>query len=88
MPAGTDDEPGFATLGATIAEEIPFRAETRTSGVRTADGRARSSRAPSTRSRADLDGALPAEIVAATDRIADPGATPLALRERRPRRSA
>ena len=30
--------PGFAALGATIAEEIPFRAETRTSGVRTTDG--------------------------------------------------
>ena len=40
----------------TIAEEIPFRAETRTSGVRTARGGARSSRAPSTRSRPSSTG--------------------------------
>ena len=38
QPGGTDDEAGFTNLGATIAEEIPFRAETRTSGVRTTDG--------------------------------------------------
>ena len=35
---GAGDEAGFATLAATIAEEIPFRAETRTSGVRTTSG--------------------------------------------------
>ena len=37
-PAGTGDDAGFAALAATIVEEIPFRAETRTSGVRTTDG--------------------------------------------------
>ncbi len=35
---GTGDDAGFATFGATIADEIPFRAETRTSGVRTTSG--------------------------------------------------
>ncbi len=35
LPAGTGDDAALRALGATIAEEIPFRAETRTSGVRT-----------------------------------------------------
>ena len=34
-PAGTADTAGFEKLASRIAEEIPFRAETRTSGVRT-----------------------------------------------------
>src|SRR4029077_21124578 len=38
-PAGPDDDAGFASLAATIDEDIPFRAETRTSGVRVNDGR-------------------------------------------------
>ena len=67
---------------ATIAEEIPFRAETRTSGVRRPPGR-RSSRARR-RDRARRSAALPAEVAAETDRIADLGATPLRPRERRP----
>ena len=37
------------------------------------------SRAPSTPSRPSLDGALPPEILAASDTLADQGATPLAL---------
>ena len=37
-PAGVGDDAGFAALGETITEEIPFRAETRTSGVKTATG--------------------------------------------------
>ena len=61
-PAATGDEAGVRALAATIAEDIPFRAETRTSGVVLARRRRSSSRAPSTRSRRDLDGALPAEI--------------------------
>ena len=47
----TATTPASRRSAASIAEEIPFRAETRTSGVRTDRRRARSSRAPSTRSR-------------------------------------
>jgi potassium-transporting ATPase ATP-binding subunit len=79
QPGGTDDEAGFATLSETIVEEIPFRAETRTSGVRTADG-ATIFKGAVDAIGADLNGAMPAEVLAATDRIADQGATPLALR--------
>ena len=86
-PAGTGDDAGFAALDATIAEEIPFRAETRTSGVATADG------ATVLKGAVDAIDArarrpLPAEIVAEADRIADLGATPLALARdgARPRR--
>ena len=38
-PAGTADDAGYQALAATIAEDIPFRAETRTSGVRLAERR-------------------------------------------------
>jgi potassium-transporting ATPase ATP-binding subunit len=79
QPAGTHDDAGYAALGATISEEIPFRAETRTSGVRTTDGGIILKGAVDAIS-ADLDGSLPAELLASTDRIADAGATPLALR--------
>ena len=78
-PAGTEDEAGFASLTATIAEEIPFRAETRTSGVRTVDG-ALILKGAVDAIGADLDGAMPAAITAAADHLADQGATPLALR--------
>ena len=75
------DDAGFAALGATIAEEIPFRAETRTSGVRLDRRRHR----PQGRRRRDrpraVDGPVPAEVTAEADRIADPGATPLAVRD-------
>jgi K+-transporting ATPase ATPase B chain len=77
--AGTGDEPGFAALAATIDEEISFKAETRTSGVKTTDGSFILKGAVDAIT-AGLDGAMPPEIVAATDRIADLGATPLALR--------
>jgi K+-transporting ATPase ATPase B chain len=79
QPAGVDDNSGFAALAATIAEEIPFRAETRTSGVRTTDGGLILKGAVDAIA-AHLDGQMPAEIVAASDEIADRGATPLALR--------
>jgi K+-transporting ATPase ATPase B chain len=79
QPAGIGDDTGFEKLAATIAEEIPFRAETRTSGVRTADGGLILKGAVDAIG-ADLDGAMPQEILAGTDRIADQGATPLSLR--------
>ena len=78
-PGGADDEAGFATLTATIAEEIPFRAETRTSGARTTAG-ALVLKGAVDAIGAELDGAMPEEVLAAADRIADAGATPLAIR--------
>jgi potassium-transporting ATPase ATP-binding subunit len=78
-PAGTADDAGFNRLTATIAEEIPFRAETRTSGVKTVSGIVVLKGAVDAIG-ADLNGAMPAEVVAASDRIADQGATPLAIR--------
>ena len=77
---GTGDEAGLAALDATIAEAIPFRAETRTSGVRTAGRRHDRSRAPSTPSRRDVGRRCPPRSRPSTDRIADLGATPLAIR--------
>jgi K+-transporting ATPase ATPase B chain len=79
-PAGSNDEPGFRAAAATIADEIPFRAETRTSGARTNEGRLILKGAVDAIG-ADLDGRMPPEILAESDRIADAGATPLALRE-------
>src|SRR5262245_28854029 len=38
LPGGSGDDAGLEKLASTITEQIPFRAETRTSGVRTADG--------------------------------------------------
>ncbi len=76
-PAGVGDDAAFAALGKTVTEEIPFRAETRTSGVKTATG--------VTMLKGAVDaiaakvGSLPPEVVAESDRIADLGATPLVL---------
>jgi K+-transporting ATPase ATPase B chain len=82
-PAGTDDEAGFARLGETIVEEIPFRAETRTSGVRTTSSVILKGAVDAI--EAEAGGALPPEVIATTDQIADRGATPLALaRDGRP----
>jgi len=78
-PGGTDDDGGFDALAATIAEAIPFTAETRTSGVRTTDGGLVLKGAVDAIS-AGLDGSLPAELVVASDRVADAGGTPLAVR--------
>ena len=76
--------PRFAALGETIAEEIPFRAETRTSGVKTTDGH----HDPEGRGRRDRRrrsaAAAGRGVVAEADRIADLGATPLVARERGP----
>jgi K+-transporting ATPase ATPase B chain len=78
--AGGGDAPGFGALAASIVEEIPFRAETRTSGVRTADGGLVLKGAVDAIA-AGLDGDLPPEVLAASDQIADQGATPLAIRQ-------
>jgi K+-transporting ATPase ATPase B chain len=78
-PGRSDDETGLAAIDARIAEEIAFRADTRTSGVRTTDGMLILKGAVDAIA-ADLDEAMPPELVEATDRIADQGATPLALR--------
>jgi len=78
-PAGTDDDAGLAALGASIAEGIPFRAETRTSGVRTTTGSLVLKGAVDAIA-ADLAGPMPVEVAAESDRIADAGATPLAIR--------
>jgi K+-transporting ATPase ATPase B chain len=78
-PAGTGDEDGFRGLADQVVEFMPFRAETRTSGVRLASGQTVLKGAVDAIG-AGLDGALPAKLVEATDRIADAGATPLAMR--------
>jgi K+-transporting ATPase ATPase B chain len=77
QPAGAGDDAGFATLSNEIAEDIPFRAETRTSGVTTTSG--------TTILKGAVDaiqkkvGELPADVSTDADRIADLGATPLIL---------
>jgi potassium-transporting ATPase ATP-binding subunit len=80
QPAGTADAAGFDLLAASIDEEIPFRAETRTSGVRTFAGGLVLKGAVDAIT-ADLDGQVPPEVLAETDRISDAGATPLAIRD-------
>ena len=77
-PAGTGDDAGYAALASTVAEEIPFSAETRTSGSRLVDGQIVLKGAIDAIA-AGLDGAMPPEILAASDSLADQGATPLAL---------
>jgi potassium-transporting ATPase ATP-binding subunit len=78
-PGGIDDEPGFRALNDTIVEDIPFRAETRTSGVKLANGELVLKGAVDAIEH-DLDAALPPIIREETDRLADAGATPLAIR--------
>jgi K+-transporting ATPase ATPase B chain len=80
QPGGTGDDAGFAGLAATITEDIPFKAETRTSGARMTGGRLTLKGAVDAIA-ADLDDAMPAELLKEADRIADAGATPLALRD-------
>jgi K+-transporting ATPase ATPase B chain len=77
--AGDGDEAGFAALASRIAEEIPFSAETRTSGIRDTDG-ALVLKGAVDAITADLDGSAPSELLEQTERIADQGATPLAIR--------
>ena len=76
----TGDEAGFAALAATIAEEIPFRAETRTSGVRTVTGGLVLKGAVDAIA-ADLDGPMPRRAQRRRPTGSPtPGATPLAIR--------
>jgi K+-transporting ATPase ATPase B chain len=79
-PARTGDEAGYSVLAATIAEEIPFRAETRTSGARTVTGGLVLKGAVEAIAAA-VDGQMPLELLAEADKIADAGATPLAIRD-------
>ena len=81
-PAGTADDAGLAALVAGIVEDIPFRAETRTSGVKKTDGMVVLKGAVDAIAR-EIDSALPAAVVEESDRIADQGATPLAIRSGR-----
>jgi len=78
--AGTGDDAGLAGLDATIAEAIAFRAETRTSGVQLKNGTFVLKGAVDAIAK-DIEGAMPAAIASETDRIADLGATPLAIRQ-------
>jgi K+-transporting ATPase ATPase B chain len=77
-PAGEGDKAGFDRLAASVAEAIPFRAETRTSGVRTTEGQEVLKGAVDAIAR-KAEGPLPTEVITLTDAIADRGATPLAL---------
>jgi K+-transporting ATPase ATPase B chain len=79
LPGGTQDDAGYMALAETIVEEIPFKAETRSSGARTQDGRTLLKGATDAIA-AGVDGGLPAELAAASERIGDAGATPLALK--------
>jgi potassium-transporting ATPase ATP-binding subunit len=75
-PGGAGDDAGHATMAALIVEEIPFRAETRTSGVRTADRTILKGAVDAIETKV---GTLPADVRSAADRIADLGATPLII---------
>ena len=79
-PGGVGDDSGLQLISAEIAEFIPFRAETRTSGVRLAGGRTVLKGAVDAIGR-DLGEAMAPELLEASDRIADAGATPLAIRD-------
>ncbi len=78
-PGGTGDQAGLDSIAATIAEEVPFRAETRTSGAKLVDG-SHVLKGAVDAIGADLDRAMPREVLAETEAISDRGATPLALR--------
>ena len=76
-PGADGDAAGFDRLARTIAEEIPFTAQTRTSGVRTKDG------TMVLKGAIDAIGlglSMPGEVGARADAISDQGATPLAIR--------
>ena len=85
-PAPTTSRASRA-LAATIAEEIPFSAETRTSGVRTTTGELILKGAVDAIA-ADLDGAMPAELAAAIRRDRRRGRDAARDPPRRPRSSA
>jgi potassium-transporting ATPase ATP-binding subunit len=80
LPAGSQDDAGYIALAETIREEVPFRAETRTSGARLLDGTYVLKGAVDAITR-DLDGQVPPELLKEADRLGDLGATPLAVRD-------
>src|SRR5262249_15686901 len=76
---GLGDEPGFQRLSNQVAEFLPFKAESRTSGAQRTDGHTVLKGAVDAIAK-QLDGPVSSEMQAATDRIAGLGATPLAIR--------
>ena len=78
-PGGPADDAGLARLDGTIGEVQAFSAETRTSGVVLADGGLVLKGAVDAIA-AQLDGSMPAEVLAESEVIASAGATPLAIR--------
>ena len=82
-PAGVGDDAGFAALAQTIAEEIPFRAETRTSGVKTTDRR-HDPQGCGRRDRRRRSAACPPEVVADVGPDRRPRGHPARPRERGP----
>ncbi len=78
-PGGDGDEAGLAAIDARIAEEQPFSAETRASGVVLVTGE-RVLKGAVDAIEQDVPGGLPAEIRKETDEVAGRGATPLAIR--------
>jgi K+-transporting ATPase ATPase B chain len=74
------DDAGIGVLNSLILEELPFSAETRTSGVLTQGGAWILKGAVDAIGR-DLDGTMPTAVIAESEAIAGRGATPLALRQ-------
>jgi K+-transporting ATPase ATPase B chain len=77
--AGDGDDAGLRELGSTIAEDIPFRAETRTSGVRTTSGELVLKGAADAIA-GGIGQPLATEATQLVDHLADQGATPLVIR--------
>jgi len=78
LPCGTQDDEGYVKLAQTISEEIPFRAETRTSGAKTKDGRLILKGAVDAIAKG-VSSPLPLEMTEHADALGDQGATPLAV---------
>jgi K+-transporting ATPase ATPase B chain len=78
LPGGDADASGFDLLAGTIATEIPFSAQTRSSGVRKTSGALILKGAVDAIGEAAAD-PLPPDVAARADAIADLGATPLAI---------
>jgi K+-transporting ATPase ATPase B chain len=78
LPSGDADASGFDLLAGTIATEIPFSAQTRSSGIRTTSGALILKGAVDAIGEAAAE-PLPADVAARADAIADLGATPLAI---------
>ncbi len=81
-PGGVSDDAGLRTVDSEIAEEQPFSAETRTSGVRLVSG-VRVLKGAVDAIANDLESPLTDEVAAERDAIAGRGATPLAVRRDR-----